>query len=188
MSNFNFRTIVTGIDNSGKSVIVKDEPTPVVTTPALGDTQFWLTWGTPDGALTTGKGSSDYTFSPVFPGPGGTRFMFCSWPPAPSAEAANAPEPTEEQQSAAYADAEGKLPGLLDVFAKDVDGFHTTDTVDYGILLEGELVLALDDGVELSLTPGASVIQRGTRHAWFNRTDKPALIMYVLLGADRVNA
>jgi hypothetical protein len=44
--------------------------------------------------------------------------------------------------------------------------------------------LELDDGHQVHLTPGTCVVQRGTRHAWHNRSDKPAFMMYVLIGAD----
>jgi hypothetical protein len=50
----------------------------------------------------------------------------------------------------------GRLPGLMDPLEGD-DGMHTLDTVDYGILLEGELVLTLDNEEEVTLTPGACV-------------------------------
>jgi quercetin dioxygenase-like cupin family protein len=71
------------------------------------------------------------------------------------------------------------------VFEPDNPGMHTTDSVDYGICLEGEMHLELDNGQEIRLTPGACVVQQGTRHAWHNRSDKPALMCYVLIGADR---
>jgi quercetin dioxygenase-like cupin family protein len=57
--------------------------------------------------------------------------------------------------------------------------------VDYGTCLEGAVHLELDSGQEIRLTPGAWVVQQGTRHAWHNRCDKPALMCYVLIGADR---
>jgi quercetin dioxygenase-like cupin family protein len=63
---------------------------------------------------------------------------------------------------------------------------HTTDTVDYAICLEGELCLELDDGAETTLTPGTCVVQLGTRHRWKNKTDRPALMCYVQIGAVRV--
>jgi len=58
--------------------------------------------------------------------------------------------------------------------------------VDYAICLEGELCLTLDNGAERTLTPGACVIQLGTRHAWKNKSDRPALMCYVQIGAVRV--
>jgi uncharacterized cupin superfamily protein len=57
---------------------------------------------------------------------------------------------------------------------------HRTETVDYGIVLEGEVTLILDDS-ETTLKPGDVVIQRGTNHAWSNRGDKPCRIVFILL-------
>ncbi len=76
-------------------------------------------------------------------------------------------------------------PGLSPAFEPDSPGMHTTDTVDYGICIRGELWLELDDGVEERITAGTVVVQRGTRHAWRNRTDEVATMIYVLIGARR---
>lgn len=62
---------------------------------------------------------------------------------------------------------------------------HTTDTVDYGICVQRELWLELDDGAEERVTPGTVVVQRGTRHAWRNRGDELATMIYVSIGAQR---
>lgn len=59
---------------------------------------------------------------------------------------------------------------------------HRTSTVDYCILLQGELVLILE-GSEVTLKAGDVVVQRGTRHAWENRSDKPARMAFVMLDA-----
>lgn len=184
-NTFDLRTIVTGVNGDGKSVFVTDEPTPPLEIAALPGTKFWLTWGTPgDTPLTTGKNAQPFTFSPFFPGVNGTRILFVSWAPESEAQSSAV---TAADQEAQIAEAEEKLPGLLPVMEPDTPGFHTTDTVDYGLLLDGELVLVLDDGQERLLTPGACIVQRGTRHSWQNRSDRPALIMYVLLGAQPEN-
>ena len=57
---------------------------------------------------------------------------------------------------------------------------HRTETIDYGILLSGELWLVLDED-ETKLSPGDIVIQRGTNHAWSNRTDETARMLFILL-------
>jgi quercetin dioxygenase-like cupin family protein len=61
---------------------------------------------------------------------------------------------------------------------------HRTDTVDYGIVLAGEVWLVVDEG-ETRLSPGDVVIQRGTNHAWSNRTDAVARMAFVLLDGVR---
>jgi len=57
---------------------------------------------------------------------------------------------------------------------------HRTETVDYGIVLSGELTLLLDDS-EVKLQAGDMVVQRGTNHAWSNRSDKPCIIAFILV-------
>ena len=58
---------------------------------------------------------------------------------------------------------------------------HRTQSIDYGIVLEGEIWLVLDDGSQTRLGPGDVAIQRGTDHAWENRSDRPARIVFVLV-------
>ena len=57
---------------------------------------------------------------------------------------------------------------------------HKTETIDYGIVLEGELVLIMDVG-ETTVRAGDIVIQRGTNHGWANRSDKPCRIAFILI-------
>jgi uncharacterized cupin superfamily protein len=55
---------------------------------------------------------------------------------------------------------------------------HRTEAVDYGIVIDGELTLVLDDS-EVPLKPGSVVIQRGTNHAWANRSGKPCRMLFI---------
>jgi uncharacterized cupin superfamily protein len=57
---------------------------------------------------------------------------------------------------------------------------HRTATVDYGIVIEGEMTLILDDS-EVTLPQGTVVIQRGTNHAWANRSDRPCRMLFILM-------
>ncbi|GAB3091196.1 cupin domain-containing protein [Pseudomaricurvus hydrocarbonicus] len=57
---------------------------------------------------------------------------------------------------------------------------HRTESVDYGVVIEGEITLVLDKE-EVLLKPGSVVVQRGTNHAWANRTDKTGRMMFVLI-------
>lgn len=61
----------------------------------------------------------------------------------------------------------------------DEHGFHTTRTVDFDILVTGELTMVLDED-SIALGPGDCVIQQGTRHAWRNTADTPALLMSII--------
>jgi mannose-6-phosphate isomerase-like protein (cupin superfamily) len=60
---------------------------------------------------------------------------------------------------------------------------HTTATIDYGVVLSGQAILELDDGVEVALEAGDTYIQNGTRHRWHNRGDVPAVLAIALIGA-----
>jgi quercetin dioxygenase-like cupin family protein len=63
---------------------------------------------------------------------------------------------------------------------------HRTKSVDYGIVLEGEIDLLLDSGETVNLKAGDVVVQRGTIHAWVNRTDKWCRIAFILIDAELV--
>ena len=63
-------------------------------------------------------------------------------------------------------------------------GMHTTATIDYGVVLSGQAVLELDDGVTVTLNAGDTYIQNGTRHRWSNPGDVPAVIAVTFIGAD----
>jgi quercetin dioxygenase-like cupin family protein len=58
---------------------------------------------------------------------------------------------------------------------------HRTETVDVGVVLEGETWLLLDDGSETRVGRGDAVVQRGTNHAWANRSDRPVRMVFVMI-------
>lgn len=161
--------IVTGIRADGTSEFVSNEAAAPVTAAALGGFTFYPLWATEGGASLP-----DGETRPYFPGPGGTRLVGVTWAPASAAAHGEGGDPAE---------AEALLPGLLGVF-EDGTPFHTTDSIDYGICLSGEMWLLLDDGREARITPGTVVVQRGTRHAWENRSTEPATMVFAQIGAD----
>nr|WP_221374858.1 cupin domain-containing protein [Actinoplanes polyasparticus] len=174
------RLVVTGHSPGGDAVFVDDRHPEPVNVRALPGADFYLMWGTADGAPTVGDKDAVPVLRPYFPGIGGSRVIFLRWA-ARSSDPEPVPDPRSVQDEVA-----DKLPGLLDPFEDNGDGMHTTDTVDYAICIEGELSLELDNGAETTLTPGTCVVQRGTRHAWKNKSDQPALMCYVQIGAVRV--
>ena len=72
-------------------------------------------------------------------------------------------------------------------FEPDDPGMHTTASVDYGVVLSGEATLELDDGATVTLGPGDTYIQNGTRHRWSNSGSVPAVLAVTLLGAEHQN-
>ena len=79
------------------------------------------------------------------------------------------------------------LPGLAEHMEPDSPGMHTTDTIDYDVVLDGEIVLELDDGQSVELKKHDVVVQHGTRHAWRNTSDHPVTMLFVLVGAHRAS-
>ena len=62
---------------------------------------------------------------------------------------------------------------------------HQTNSVDYAMIVAGEIWLVLDDGAEVHLTPGDCVVQNGTRHAWHNRKPEPCVMVGAMVSAER---
>ena len=74
---------------------------------------------------------------------------------------------------------------MMEVLEPDHPGMHTTDTVDFDVIVSGEVYLELDDGAEVLLKAGDCVIQNGTRHAWHNRSSEKCVISVAIVGAAR---
>lgn len=172
------RRVVTGHDNEGHSVVVDDGVPPrthaFASFPGFVNSLAWATEpGEPLNKLgedRTGKTES------LLPSPGGTRLLLLEIPP-------DAATGSNDFDAAGFA-AEQRLhgPGLAELF--EADGMHTTPTVDYTIVIDGEVWLELDGGQLTHLSAGDVVIQNGTRHAWRNRSDRSVTLAAVLVGAS----
>ena len=80
----------------------------------------------------------------------------------------------------------GSVLRIVDMAPGDRSPMHRTRSLDYGIVLSGEIVLELDDGATTVVGAGEVVVQRGTMHAWVNRTAEWCRIAFVLLDAAPV--
>jgi Cupin domain len=173
------RRVVTG-HAGGKAVSVSDGPSPKAkvysSVPGGGSTLLWATSAAPT-VPHQGEAISDKTG--YVPAPGETRFMFVTFPPDSVMMSPNF------NPAAAGAEYMEHMPELASKFEMDNPGMHTTDTVDYGIVLEGEVWLELDDGKQIHLQAHDTVVQNGTRHAWRNKSQKPVKMAFVLIGASR---
>ena len=78
-----------------------------------------------------------------------------------------------------------KLPDFAATFDPASPGMHTTDTIDYAVVLEGEIVLELDNAQRIPLRRNEIAVQNGNRHAWRNPGDVTAVMLFVLIGARR---
>jgi hypothetical protein len=172
------RRIVTGIDAQGHSCIVQDGSSPAVfqppERPGFRVTNLWRTVGSPVDVNAVDSIAQHHGVSPPA---GGTVVRIIDIPPEPS-------DPEERRR--AIEEAFKKLFPDADHRPNDArhPGMHVTDTVDYAIVLEGELVAILDRD-ETTMRAGDVLIQRGTNHAWANRSGKNARILFVLVAGKR---
>jgi mannose-6-phosphate isomerase-like protein (cupin superfamily) len=171
------RRVVTGHDALGRAVIVSDGPArsvPVAAVPGTVFHEIWSTNGSP-ASLDDGPDPALAEFA-LNPPPRGSRIRVVDIPPD-AVQAALSPE----QAAAVFDEVGAPAAGSA---APDAPHplMHRTETVDYGIVLEGEVWLVVDEG-EVRLGPGDVVVQRGTNHAWSNRTDSVARMAFVLLDA-----
>ena len=72
---------------------------------------------------------------------------------------------------------------VVDMLPGKESPMHRTNSIDYGIVLEGEVELELDDGAKRTVRQGGIIVQRGTNHLWRNTTDKVCRIAFVLIEA-----
>lgn len=171
------RCVVTGRNKSGKSVIVSNALAAPVTVALLPEVHFYRLWGSDSLPALPSDGTP--TLQPgYFPPKNGFRFGMFTLPPAASRKA-------EPVAASALEETRQELPGLLEAMERDHPGMHTTDTIDFDVVVFGEVVMELDDGAEVHLKAGDCVIQNGTRHAWHNRSSDMCLIAFSLLGAER---
>lgn len=174
------RRVVTGHSASGKAVVASDGAPPRSNhPPGVESTGIIAVWAT-DHGMTAVPGSEDPTvqMTSYVAGPGGTRFLITILPPD---SGGGAPSPL----LAGATPTDVGFPGLSEAMEADSPGMHTTDSVDYDIVMSGELWLELDDGATVHLKPGDIVIQTGTRHAWRNKGSEPCVMYSVLVGAPR---
>jgi quercetin dioxygenase-like cupin family protein len=78
-------------------------------------------------------------------------------------------------------DRDGSVIRIVEFAPRSRSPMHRTETIDYGIVLSGNVVLLLDDGSETMLRTGDVVVQRGTQHAWANPENEPASMAFILL-------
>jgi hypothetical protein len=170
------RRIVTADDAQGRSRIAEDAPAQAVRTvaerPGYRAVNVWRTSQTPP---PVGEMDTVEKHEGILPPKGGSILRIIDFPPEP-ADPAERDRRIRATFGGIYRDAthDGrKHPGM-----------HRTDTVDYAIVLEGEIWSVMDEG-ETLMRAGDVLIQRGTNHAWANRSQKTARIAFVLIDGKR---
>ena len=174
------RRIVTAHNEEGQSYIHEDRLAPNVTNTGgiegYAWTELWKVESTP----ANNAGHADAAAGPIRlqPPGGGNVFRIVDIPPdtlrfGPNVD--RAPDTSAVAGEEAYAAGAGSRH----------PGFHKTRSVDYAIVLAGEVVAMMDEG-ETTMGAGDILIQRGTNHAWSNRTDQACRIAFVLIDAEEL--
>ena len=172
------RRVVTGHDKSGKAVVLSDGAVPVVhSNPMRPGQMSYEVWKTSAMPIPLAAVESEPTGGKrqLHPVPGGTVFRISEVPPESDAIR----NMTPEQSRAAFAASNAEDASTWGRGGRH-PLMHRTETVDYAVVLEGEITLIMDEG-DVKLKAGDVVIQRGTNHAWRNHTDKPTRMLYVLM-------
>jgi quercetin dioxygenase-like cupin family protein len=161
------RRVVTGLDEAQRSIIAIDGVSSHVTCEANSDqfvvTQLWRTTETPVSNLGPASDPPSGPL-PVTPPQNGSAFRVVEFPP----------------------DAIWRAPGAEgeEMARRQI---HATDSLDYCIVMSGEIWAVLD-AAETKLCAGDVLIQRGTNHAWSNRSDESCVIVFVLIGGNAVGS
>ena len=170
------RRIVTGHNEDGRSIITIDGPPARSIGEDVGG--LFELWNT-DGNIIDTKDNLDRADQDIILSPptGGTKFRYFQINPTPEGI------PIEIMQEIT-ADAFEKIgAGHHRIDTSKHPAMHKTETIDYIILLKGDVTLILDED-EVTLKPHDVVVQRGTNHAWVNNGDEPALLIAVLIDSD----
>jgi mannose-6-phosphate isomerase-like protein (cupin superfamily) len=175
---------LTGRDANGKSVFKSFDVTSKVvnidSNPGLTFYELYMTEGVPQ--LTGTEPDPMLNGTRAFPGPGGTMFRLISYPPKRPEGYTPPPGVTFESALQELSD---KVPRMGDHFDRSAPGMHTTDTIDYGVVVRGEMTLELDDGEKVHLRQGDCIVQNGTRHRWRNPLPEPCLMAFISVGGKR---
>jgi mannose-6-phosphate isomerase-like protein (cupin superfamily) len=173
-----FRRIVTGHNAAGQAIIQSDAPPPRVK--KLGDNgpTFYEVWNTTDtpAPIDRSSGEPPEKALTLAPPRRGTRIRVLDFPPE-----------TEQMRKVSSAEALEHFKEIgAGAASRHGSGasnhpfMHRTETVDYGIVLEGEIVLIVDEG-ETLVKAGDIVIQRGTNHGWSNRSGRNCRVAFILI-------
>ena len=172
------RRVLTAIDAEGRSYIAEDGPSPaefVLPGSTYRSTNMWRTAAGPS-AIAAPDDITEHRG--VLPPERGTVIRVIDFPPIGDATPEDRAAMVKAAFAALYPDAEHHAD------SNRSPSMHTTDTIDYAIVLQGEVVAVMDRD-ETVLKAGDILIQRGTAHGWDNRSDAMCRVAFVLIDAAR---
>ena len=172
----NLRRIITGHNKDGKSIVMIDgKPSRTIGEDVGGLFEIWNTDGKDINSLSDKDlADIDIILSPI---ENGTKFRYFAIHPTPEGI------PKEKLEAAAALAFEKIGAAHERIDTSKHHAMHQTKTIDYIILLKGDVTLILDED-EVQLKPFNVVVQRGTNHAWVNNGTEPALLIAVLIDSE----
>ena len=176
MADF-IRRVVTGHDKNGKAIVISDGPaTAVRSHPNRAGHKSSDIWKTTSMPVPIAGQEPDPTQGPRdFVPANGTKIRIAEIPPEPESFRSLTPAQVREVFKS------GGNEGASTFGENQRHPFmHRTESVDYAVVLEGEIVMLLDEE-DVHLKAGDIVIQRGTNHAWSNQSGKPVRMLYILI-------
>lgn len=178
MVDGSIRRVVTGHDDAGNAIIIADgAPQRAVSVGGAAGPTFFEIWNTPQAPseISRREGEPLENGLVLAPPNGGTRIRVIDFPPE-SDEIKQLTDAQARAQFESMGGAQASTAGARHPL------MHRTETIDYAIVLHGELILLLDNS-ETLLHAGDIVVQRGTNHAWANRSDSICRVAFVLIDA-----
>ena len=171
------KRVITGHDADGTAIFVKEESERVtIASPIIDWHEIWATHAQDTIPIDLSDEQSRERFADAhqaFPVKNQSIFRVLDFKPGDLREV------TEEGRVELFT----QLPGLAEHMEVEDPSMHTTDSIDYGVVMSGSITLELDDGASVVLNAGDVYVQNGTRHAW--RVHEPCRIAVVLIGAER---
>jgi mannose-6-phosphate isomerase-like protein (cupin superfamily) len=173
------RRVVTAHDETGKAIILLDGAPPSKVMRQSTGTTSWLVWAA-DAIPVDMSRKEDQAVREIGipPPPGGAVFRIVDFPPTPK-DVDLAPGHLAIELGDAYALSGHWLPRH--------PFMHRTRSLDFAVVLSGEIDMLLDDS-EVRVTAGDVVVQQGTNHAWVNRGTVNCRIAFVMIDADKPDA
>lgn len=170
------RRVITGHDENGKSIVVLDGPPARSIGEDVGG--LFELWNT-DGNMINTTDKIDRADSEIILSPpsNGSKFRYFQINPTPE----GVPMNVMQDMAAEAFEKIGASHHRVDTTKHPA--MHKTDTIDYIILLKGDVTLILDQE-EVDIKPFDVVVQRGTNHAWVNNGSEPALLIAILIDSD----
>jgi mannose-6-phosphate isomerase-like protein (cupin superfamily) len=168
------RRVVTGHTPDGQAIVVSDTEVDAI----VPGGNIYMIWGV-DETPTLPDDGSPRPYSTFFPPVGGVRFSMMTVPPVSNTPVANT------KVAEIRRELDKRFPDFSKYFKNDKPGMHQTDSIDFVYIISGEVWMELDDGKEVHLKAGDTLVQNGTIHGWRNKGTETCKFIGCLIGASR---